>query len=102
MFRHIVLLTLTPETTADQRQDLLAALATLPGRIDTIRHYSCGPDAGVNPGNADICAVGDFDDLAGYLVYRDHAAHKQVIADHIAPHLAGRSAIQYTVPDEAA
>lgn len=98
MFRHIVLLTLKDDTTDEQRQAILDGLATLPGRVPTIRSYTFGLDAGVNPGNAHVVACGDFEDVDGYLVYRDHEAHKQVIAEFIAPVLAGRTAIQYELP----
>ena len=97
MFRHIVLLTLKPDTTDEQRQAILNGLSTLPDRIATIRSYSFGTDAEVNRGNADVVAMADFDDVDGYLAYRDHEAHKQVIADFIAPVLAARSAVQYEV-----
>lgn len=99
MFRHIVLLTLKDDTTDEQRRAILDGLATLPGRIPTIRRYSFGLDAGINEGNAEVVACGDFDDADGYLVYRDHEAHRQVIADCIAPVLASRTAVQYELPD---
>lgn len=97
MFRHIVLLTLKDDTTDEQRQALLDGLATLPGQIPSIRSYTFGLDAGLNNGNAHVVACGDFDDVDGYLVYRDHDAHRQVIAECIAPVLASRTAIQYEV-----
>ena len=95
MFRHVVVLTLKPEATIEQRSALIGALRTLPDSVDAIRRYSAGTDAGLNKGNADVVVVGDFDDEAGYLVYRDHPTHTQVIADFIAPILASRAAIQY-------
>ncbi len=96
MFRHIVLLTLKPETSDAQRQAIVDGLRTLPDTVGSIRSYSCGLDARIAEGNSDVCAVGDFDDEAGYLEYRDHPAHRKVIAEHIAPVLASRSAIQYS------
>ncbi len=95
MFRHVVVLTLTPEATDDQRSVLMTALRRLPDSIAAIRHYSAGLDAGIDRGNADVVAVGDFDDQAGYVEYRDHPAHQQVITDFILPILASRTAIQY-------
>lgn len=97
MFRHIVLLTLKDDTTDVQRQQLLDGLATLPAQIPAIRNYTFGLDAGVSDGNAHVVAEGDFDDVEGYVAYRDHPAHKAVIAECIAPVLAARSAIQYTI-----
>lgn len=95
MFRHIVLLNLTDAAGEDDRAAIIDALATLPDRIQSIRAYTTGTDAGLADGNADICAVADFDDEAGYFVYRDHEAHTSVIAEHIAPVLASRTAIQF-------
>ncbi|MCP4436295.1 MAG: Dabb family protein [Actinomycetia bacterium] len=94
MIRHIVLLDLSETATDDDRQAILDALATLPGRIPSIRNYVWGADAGLAEGNAEITAVADFDDVAGYEEYRDHDAHKQVIGDYIKPVLANRTAIQ--------
>ncbi len=95
MFRHVVLLTLRDTTTDAEVEALLAGLRSLPERIPAIRNYSAGRDAAVNPGNATVGAVGDFDDVDGYLTYRDHPAHIEVIQEHIAPHLDSRTALQY-------
>lgn len=95
MFRHIVLLTLTEDAPAVSRQAILDGLATLPGRISSIRSYTFGLDAAINSGNADVVAVADFDDVDGYLLYRDHEAHHQVIDEFIKPVLASRAAVQY-------
>jgi hypothetical protein len=97
MIRHIVLLHLKDSATDDDRAAILEALATLPERIPSVRDYVAGSDAGLAEGNAQICAVADFDDVAGYEAYRDHEAHRQVIADHIKPVLATRTAIQVEI-----
>ena len=95
MFRHIVLLTFTDDTGDEAVQQVVDQLRTLPSRIPAIRSYTVGRDAGLADGNAHLSAVADFDDVAGYLEYRDHQAHQDVIATYIRPVLAGRSAIQY-------
>lgn len=94
MIRHIVLLELTDGSTNADADAICEALSTLPGRIPSIRSYVFGRDVGLAEGNVDVTAVADFDDVAGYEAYRDHDAHKQVIADHIKPVLASRHAIQ--------
>jgi len=94
MFRHIVLLTLHPETTDDERAHLLEGLSTLPGAIPEIASYRYGTDAGLAEGNATIGIVADFADQADYEVYRDHADHRRVIEERILPHLASRTAVQ--------
>jgi hypothetical protein len=97
MFRHVVLLSWAGDPTEAQKQALADELGQLPGLIDAIRRYQFGPDAGINPGNCDFAVVADFDDADGYLVYRDHPAHRKVIEDYINPIVARRSAVQYRV-----
>jgi hypothetical protein len=97
MIRHCVTLTFSPDATAAQLAAVEAGLTGLPGSIPEIRAYSFGRDLGLAEGNATFVVVGDFDDVAGYVAYRDHPAHQQVIVDCIRPILVGRSAVQYEV-----
>ncbi|GLW12611.1 hypothetical protein Misp01_77390 [Microtetraspora sp. NBRC 13810] len=95
MFRHVVLFTWKDEATLEQRERVAAELRKLPDVIKEIRSFHLGPDAGVNQGNHDFAVVADFDSAEDYLVYRDDPTHRAVIADHIAPILASRAAVQY-------
>ena len=95
MFRHDVLLRWKPEATPAQRAAVETGLAALPGIIPELRGYTVGSDAHVNEGNYDLVVVADFDDVDGYLVYRDHADHQAVIRERIAPILAERAAVQH-------
>ena len=93
MFRHVVLLTF--DGPADVAEGIAASLTSLPGLIPEIRSYQIGLDAGINPGNASLAVIADFDDQDGYLVYRDHPEHRRVIDEQITPVLTSRSAIQF-------
>jgi hypothetical protein len=95
MFRHVVLFTWKPETTEAQKQALAGQLRKLPGVISSIRGYHIGPDAAVNADNCDFAVVAEFDDVAGYLEYRDHPDHRAVITDYLRPILASRAAVQF-------
>jgi hypothetical protein len=95
MFRHVVLFTWTEEATDEQKVRVTAELGKLPGAISEIRAYTLGADASVNPGNHEFAIVADFDDVDGYLVYRDHPAHQAAIAEHIKPIVASRAAAQF-------
>ena len=95
MFRHVVLLRWKPEATPEQRAAVETGLSALPGLIPEICAYTIGTDAHVNEGNYDLVVVADFDDVDGYIVYRDHPDHQAVIREHIAPILAARAAIQH-------
>ena len=87
---------LKPDATDAERGAISSGLAGLPAAIATIRAYHFGPDAGLGPDNWDFVVVADFDDEAGYVVYRDHPAHQAVIADAVKPAIAARAAVQYS------
>jgi len=95
MLRHVVLLSWTPHATEEQKQAVAGELAKLPGVIDAIRVYRFGHDAGINPANCDFAVVADFDDRDGYLAYRDHPVHRDVVKNYVDPIVAGRFAVQY-------
>ena len=97
MFRHVVLFTWTEDATEAQKQALASELAKMPGAIDAIREYRFGADAGLNPANCDFAVVADFDDPGGYLVYRDHPAHRAAVKNYVDPIVARRSAVQYQI-----
>jgi hypothetical protein len=95
MFRHVVMLRWNESATAEQRSAVREGLETLPPQIPEIRSYRIGEDAGLVPGNSDLVIVADFDDVAGYLVYRDDPVHQEMIARLIRPILESRSAVQH-------
>jgi Stress responsive A/B Barrel Domain len=95
MFRHVVMLRWKDEATAAERFAVQVGLSELPGVIPELRNYVIGTDARVNEGNFDMVIVADFDDVDGYLAYRDHPDHQAVIRERIQPILAGRAAVQH-------
>ena len=97
MFRHVVTFVWTDDATEPQKTAVADELRGLPAVIDTIRDYRVGPDAGLAEGNAEFAVVADFDDVDGYVVYRDHPEHQRVIVEHIRPILASRTAVQYEI-----
>ncbi len=99
VFRHVVLFRFHPDADDAAKAAIAAGLGELPAAIPTIRAYRFGADAGVNEGNWDYAVTADFDDEAGYLVYRDHPAHRQVIVDHIAPAISDRASVQFAGRD---
>ena len=97
MFRHVVLFTWKDDASEEQKQALHDGLAKMPPAIDTIRVYKFGPDAGLNPANCDYALVADFDDQAGYVTYRDHPVHRELVERLVIPISATRVAVQYEV-----
>jgi hypothetical protein len=95
VFRHVVVLTWTPDARDEQVAAVLDGLAALPAAIPEIVDYHFGLDAGVDDGNVDLAIVADFATRDDYVVYRDHPVHRALIVDQIRPILAARSAVQF-------
>ena len=97
MIRHIVLLTLRPDTRREAAEEIVEALKSLPAVVPSIRDYQAGVDLGIAPGNAAVAATATFDDQDGYLQYRDHPAHRAVIERLIDPVRESRASIQFEI-----
>jgi Stress responsive A/B Barrel Domain len=97
MFHHVVVFSWQHGTTQEQVSAVAAELAKLPDEIPSIRRYEFGPDARLDPANADFAVAAAFEDAAGYLAYRDHPAHRKVIENYLNPIVASRSRVQFEV-----
>jgi hypothetical protein len=95
VIRHVSVITFTAGTPPDAVQSIADALAALPARVPSLRAYSFGPDLALTDGNAHFVVVADFDDVDGYLAYRDDAEHQRILRELIRPVLASRAAAQY-------
>jgi hypothetical protein len=93
--RHVSTFTFVDGVTEEQIANVTAGLEGLPDAIPEIEAFTCGPDAGLNEGNAHYSVVADFASIDAYLTYRDHPAHQAVLADRIRPILAARVAVQF-------
>jgi hypothetical protein len=99
VIRHVVVFRFTDGTTADQKEAVRAALRRLPELIPEIRAYRFGDDLGLRDDNYEFAVTADFDDIDGFLVYRDHPDHLKAIAEYIAPIAKARAAAQFEWPD---
>jgi hypothetical protein len=93
--RHVATFTFVDGVTEEQIADVTAGLEGLPDAIPEIEAFTFGPDAGLNDGNAHYSVVADFASIDAYLAYRDHPAHRAVLAERIRPILAARAAVQF-------
>jgi Stress responsive A/B Barrel Domain len=98
VFRHVVMVRFTDEMTDDDRAALRAGLGRLPDLIPEIRAYRFGQDVRINEGNFDFVVTADFDDAQGYLAYRDHPEHQQLVKGRLAPFVAKRASVQFEWP----
>ena len=95
MLRHVVLFTWTEGTDPETRASTLAALRRLPEEVGGMTSFAVGPDAGLVEGNAHTALVADFADAAAFRAYAGDSRHLAVIAEHVKPHLASRTSVQY-------
>jgi hypothetical protein len=92
MFRWI------PEATREQKEQVKEELGRLPGLIPEVRAYHIGEDLGLaGDVNYDFALVADFDDLGGYLAYRENEEHRTIVETYIQPIVGARGAVQYEI-----
>jgi len=97
MLRHVVMFRFREEAPADARESIEAGLARLPGRIPEIESYRFGADLGLREGNFDYCLVADFTDAAAFARYAEHPEHRRFVEERLAPVVAERVSVQYTL-----
>ncbi len=97
MIRHVVVFTWSPDADEERRATTLAALRGLEQAVGGMTALVVADDAGLTEGNADTVLIADFPDAEACTRYAQDPVHLAVIAEHVRPWLAGRSAVQYRV-----
>ncbi len=96
MIRHVVVFRWNDTVTDESLAALSAALDALPDEIEQLVAYRHGSDLGLADTNHDYALVADLASTDDFAAYRDHPAHQAVIAEHIAPYVDSRVAVQYS------
>jgi hypothetical protein len=97
MIRHVVVFTWSPAADAERRAATVEALRRLHQDVGGMASLVVADDAGLGDGNADTVLIADFPDVEAYHRYAQDPVHLAVIAEHVRPYLAARSAVQYRV-----
>ncbi|WP_369253245.1 Dabb family protein [Geodermatophilus amargosae] len=97
MIRHVVHFTWSDAADEDRRAQTVAALRRLPEQVPGPVAFTVAPDAGLVEGNAHTVLVADFPDAEAFRRYATDPVHLGVVAEHVRPYLAARSAVQYEV-----
>ena len=88
----------TPEATREQKERVKEELGRLPGLIPQVRAYHIGEDLGLaGELNFDFAVAADFDDLGGFVAYRDNPEHRKIVETFIQPIVGARGAVQYEI-----
>ena len=98
MIRHTVLFSWNEHATEVDKRRTLDELATLPDIVPSVRAFAVGADVHVNEGNYDFAVTADFDNINGYLAYRDDPAHRAMVSAFILPVTGRRAAVQFEFP----
>ena len=94
-FRHVVMFEFEEHVDDEHIERLRDALSALPAEIEDIRGYVHGRDVNISEGNFDYAVVADFDNVHGFVAYRDHPKHVLLIEELIKGHVTNRAAVQY-------
>jgi hypothetical protein len=97
MIRHVVILTWSAAADARQRQAGVEALRRLRQDVGGMSSLVVAEDAGLADGNGDVVLIADFPDVEAYYRYAQDPVHLAVLAEHVRPWLAARSAVQYQI-----
>jgi len=97
MIRHVVVFTWSPDADADRRTTTVDALRGLEQNVGGMTSLTVAEDAGLTEGNAHTVLIADFPDAGAYRRYAADPVHQAVIAEHVRPFLAQRSAVQYHI-----
>jgi Stress responsive A/B Barrel Domain len=97
MIRHVVVFTWSRSADVESRTRAVEALRRLPEDVGGMTAMSVAEDAGLSEGNAHAVLIADFPDADAYRRYAQDPVHQAVLAEHVRPHLAGRSAVQIEV-----
>lgn len=95
MIRHVVVFTWSAD--AERRRTTVEALRRLRRDVGGMSSLVVADDAGLSDGNADTVLLADFPDVEAYYRYAQDPVHLAVIAEHVRPWLASRSAVQYRI-----
>ena len=95
MLRHVVLFTWTDDADEARRAATVDALRRVCEEVGGMSSLTVSSDAGLVDGNAHTVLVADFPDEESFRRYAQDPVHQAVIADHVRPWLAARSAVQY-------
>lgn len=92
MLKHIVVWTMKPEATAEQKLEMKARLEALSGKISELRKI----EVGIDDGSGTMSLYSEFateDDLIAYQMHPDH----QAVVGFVKPLVAGRAVCDYAV-----
>jgi hypothetical protein len=97
MIRHVVIFTWSAAADEQRRATTVRALRRLRQDVGGMTSLVVAEDARLADDSAHAVLIADFPDVEAYYRYAQDPVHLAVIAEHVRPILAKRSAVQYSV-----
>ena len=97
MIRHVGIFTWSAEADATRRATSVQALRRLQQDVGGMQSLVVAEDAGLSDGNGNVVLIADFADAEAFYRYAQDPVHLAVVAEHVRPWLAARSALQYQI-----
>jgi hypothetical protein len=97
VIRHVVLFTWSPDAGVERRAATVEALRRLRADVGGMTSLGVADDAWLTDGNAEPVLIADFPDAEAFSRYARDPVHLAVIAAHVRPCPAVRSAVQVEV-----
>ena len=97
MIRHVVIFTWSTAADATRRATSVQALRRLQQDVGGMQSLVVAEDAGLSDGNGNVVLIADFADAEAFYRYAQDPVHLAVVAEHVRPWLAARSALQYQI-----
>jgi len=97
MIRHVVVFTWSEAADEARRTTTLDALRGLEQSVGGMSALTVAEDAGLTEGNGHTVLIADFPDAEAFRRYAADPVHQAVLAEHVRPFLAQRSAVQYQI-----
>ncbi len=95
MIRHVVVFTWSDEADEQRRATSVEALRRLRDDVGGMSSLVVAEDAGLVDGTGHAVLIADFPDDEAFRRYAQDPVHLAVLAEHVRPWLASRSAVQY-------
>ena len=95
MIRNVVIVKLKEGVEPATVERIVNAMLGL--QMPGLLNMSCGADAGLREGNADLALVVDLEDEAAYRAYDEDPEHNRIRRELIAPHTEKVERVQYRI-----
>jgi len=94
MIKHVVMWTLKPSVSEEEKMQIKQQLEALKGVVPTLKEIEVGVNIQNKPASMDLVLVSTFDSIEDLQAYANHPAHRNVV-DFVVPRVEKRAVVDY-------